>query len=76
MFQVRTNFDNGMGLRLLQILFLVFSMLEIAGQQLYYSSPEQGVEQLMKYKSIGRIGNNILVSRERNCKRHEPHSRK
>ena len=68
MFQVRTNFDNGMGLRLLQILFLVFSMLEIAGQQLYYSSPEQGVEQLMKYKSIGRIGNNILVSRERKRK--------
>ena len=68
MFQVRTNFGVRMGLRILQILVLLFFNLELFAQQLFYSTPEQGIEQLMKYKSIGRIGNNILVSRERKRK--------
>ncbi|MFN5325910.1 MAG: hypothetical protein ACK5B8_01730 [Bacteroidota bacterium] len=43
-------------------------MLKSAAQQLYYSAPESGVEQLMKYESIGRVGKNILLSRERKRK--------
>lgn len=57
-----------MGIRFLYFVFLSFIIIDGTAQQLFYSTPEQGVEQLMKYKSIGRIGNNILVSRERKRK--------
>ncbi|MFN5008762.1 MAG: hypothetical protein ACK5EZ_05245, partial [Bacteroidota bacterium] len=37
-------------------------------QELYYSNAEQGVEQIIQYKSIGRVGKHILLSRERKRK--------
>ncbi|MEY3153526.1 MAG: hypothetical protein RLZZ333_2123, partial [Bacteroidota bacterium] len=57
-----------MAKRVFYIFILFICMLKSAAQQLYYSAPESGVEQLMKYESIGRVGKNILLSRERKRK--------
>ncbi len=42
--------------------------METNGQELFYSPVETGADQFLKHKTIGRIGKNILISRERKRK--------
>ena len=54
--------------KILYTIVLLISHLNIDAQELYYSNAEQGVEQIIQYKSIGRVGKHILLSRERKRK--------
>ncbi len=50
--------------KLFYILIFSFLSLGINAQELYYSPAESGVENLIKYESIGRVGKHILIYRE------------
>lgn len=54
--------------KILYTIVLLISHLNMDAQELYYSNAEQGVEQIIQYKSIGRVGKHILLSRERKRK--------
>jgi hypothetical protein len=45
---------------------LCFCLIHLLGntQELFYSPAESGVENLIKYEAIGRVGKNILIYRE------------
>ena len=45
------------------ILFFCF-IQNAAGQELFYSPAESGVDDLIKYEAIGRLGKHILIYRE------------
>lgn len=51
-------------IRLLYILFFCLIHFTVSAQELYYSPAESGVENLLKYEAIGRVGKNILIYRE------------
>lgn len=54
--------------KLVYTVILMMCILSIYAQELFYSNPEQGTEQIIGYKSIGRVGKHILLSRERRRK--------
>ncbi|MEY5046611.1 MAG: hypothetical protein RL713_1836, partial [Bacteroidota bacterium] len=50
--------------RVLHILFFCLIHYIVSAQELFYSPAESGVENLLKYEAIGRVGKNILIYRE------------
>ena len=50
--------------RLSHILLLCLFGLRVCSQELFYSPAESGVDNLLKYEAIGRVGKNILIYRE------------
>ncbi len=50
--------------RSLYILLFCLIQLSVCAQDLFYSPAESGVENLLKYEAIGRVGKNILIYRE------------
>ncbi|MEY3059612.1 MAG: hypothetical protein RL000_964 [Bacteroidota bacterium] len=50
--------------RVLHILFFCLIHYIVSSQELFYSPAESGVENLLKYEAIGRVGKNILIYRE------------
>ena len=46
------------------ILLFCLIQLSVCAQVLFYSPAESGVENLLKYEAIGRVGKNILIYRE------------
>lgn len=50
--------------KLFNILVVSFLCLSISAQELYYSPAESGVDNLIKYEAIGRVGKHILIYRE------------
>jgi hypothetical protein len=54
--------------KLVYTAILMMCILSIDAQELFYSNSEQGTEQIIQYKSIGRVGKHILLSRERRRK--------
>jgi len=48
----------------LHILLICLIQLSVSAQDLFYSPAESGVENLLKYEAIGRVGKNILIYRE------------
>lgn len=50
--------------KLVYTVILMMCILSIYAQELFYSNPEQGTEQIIGYKSIGRVGS-IFFYQER-----------
>ena len=50
--------------RSLNILLFCLIQLSVCAQDLFYSPAESGVDNLLKYEAIGRVGKNILIYRE------------